>query len=75
MTCASTAIYFSLPHSLALYEQSRARIHRPGQTRPTRFIHIVAEDTIDVSMLKSLRSKRDVIDSIRSRSFDFGFIR
>lgn len=75
MTCASTAVYFSLPHSLALYEQSRARIHRPGQTRPTRFIHIVAEDTLDVSMLESLRSKRDVIDSIRSGSFDFGFMR
>ena len=75
MTCASTAIYFSLPHSLALYEQSRARIHRPGQTRPTRFIHVVAEDTLDVSMLESLRSKRDVIDSIRSGSFDYGFMR
>lgn len=75
MTCASTAIYFSLPHSLALYEQSRARIHRPGQTRPTRFIHIVAGGTVDEGMLESLRNKRDVIDSIRSGSFDFGFTR
>lgn len=75
MTCASTVIYFSLPHSLALYEQSRARIHRPGQTRPTRFVHIVAEGTVDEGMLESLRSKQDVIDSIRSGSFDFGFMR
>lgn len=75
MTCSSTAIYFSLPHSLALYNQSRARIYRPGQERPTRFIHIVAEGTVDEGMLASLEGKRDVIEAIRAGGFDFGFTR
>ena len=73
MTCSSTAIYFSLPHSLALYNQSRARIYRPGQERPTRFIHIVAEGTVDEGMLTSLEGKRDVIEAIRAGEFDFGY--
>lgn len=73
MTCSSTAIYFSLPHSLALYNQSRARIYRPGQERPTRFIHVVAEGTVDEGMLASLEGKRDVIEAIRAGEFDFGY--
>lgn len=75
MTCAHRAIYFSLPHSLALYDQSRARLYRPGQNRPVQFIHLIAAGTVDESMYKSLTNKRDVIDSIKDGSFDFGFIK
>ena len=75
MTCASHAVYYSLPHSLALYDQSRARLYRPGQSRPVSFVHLVAEGTIDESMYKSLIKKRDIIDSIRDGSFDFGFLK
>lgn len=72
MTCASHAVYYSLPNSLALYDQSRARLYRPGQTRPVSFTHLVAEGTVDEAMYGSLIRKRDVIDSIRDGSFDFG---
>lgn len=75
LTCASRAVYYSLPHSLALYDQSRARLHRPGQERPVQFVHLVAEGTVDESMLASLQSKRDVVDSVRDGSFDFGLMR
>lgn len=75
LTAANRAVYFSLPHSLALYDQSRARLHRPGQTRPVQFIHLLAENTIDESMYGSLVAKRDVIDAVRSGEFDFGFLR
>lgn len=75
MTRANHAIYFSLPHSLALYDQSRARLYRPGQTRPVSFIHLIAEGTIDESMYGSLVKKKDVIESIKDGTFDFGFIK
>jgi SNF2 family DNA or RNA helicase len=73
MTQANHAIYFSLPHSLALYNQSRARLYRPGQNRPVSFIHIIAENTIDEGMYLSLARKQDIIESIRNGSFDFGY--
>lgn len=75
MTCARHAVYFSLPHSLALYDQSRARLYRPGQEQRVSFLHLVAEDTVDEAIYESLQSKRDVIDSIRDGSFNFGYIK
>ena len=75
MTCASHAVYFSLPHSLALYEQSKARLHRPGQSRPVSFLHLIAEGTVDEGMYESLQRKRDVIDEIRAGTFDFGYMK
>lgn len=44
MTRACYAAYFSLSHSLGDYEQSLARLRRPGQARPCRFYHFVAID-------------------------------
>lgn len=75
MTCAHHAVYFSLPHSLALYDQSRARLYRPGQGERVSFLHLVAEGTIDEAVYESLQRKRDVIDAIRDGSFDFGYMK
>ena len=75
LTKANYAIYYSLPHSLALYNQSKARIYRPGQTRPVSFIHLLASGTIDESMYRSLINKKDVIEAIKDGSFDYGFMK
>ena len=75
MTEANHAIYFSLPYSLALYEQSKARLYRPGQTRPVSFTHLIAGKTIDESIYKSLTKKRDILEAIKEGTFDFGFIK
>lgn len=75
MTRANHAVYFSLPYSLAVYEQSKARLYRPGQTRPVSFVHLIAEGTIDESIYKSLMKKKDVIEGIKDGTFDFGFIK
>lgn len=75
MTCARHAVYFSLPHSLALYDQSKARLYRPGQGERVSFLHLVAEGTVDEAMYESLQRKRDVIDSIREGTFDFGYMK
>jgi SNF2 family DNA or RNA helicase len=37
--------------------QFNARLHRQGQTKPVRVIHIVAEGTIDERVLNVLNSK------------------
>lgn len=75
MTKANHAVYFSIPHSLAQYNQSKARLYRPGQTRPVSFIHLVARKTIDEALYKSLMRKEDIIESIKQGTFDFGYMR
>lgn len=75
MTMAHHAIYFTLPHSLALYNQSKARLYRPGQRQPVSFIHLIAEKTIDEAMYASLMKKEEIIDSIKNGTFDMGFIK
>ena len=74
MTKSNYAIYFSIPHSLAMYNQSKARLYRPGQTRPVVFKHLIAKDTIDEAMYESLMKKQDIVQSIKQGVFDFGFI-
>lgn len=73
MTKANHAVYFSTPHSLAMYNQSKARLYRPGQTRPVSFCHIIAEDTIDEALYRTLLRKEDIIESIKNGTFDFGY--
>jgi len=75
MTCSNHAVYFTLPHSLALYEQSKARLYRPGQTRPVSFVHLIANSTIDELMYDSLMHKRDLIDAIREGTLDYGILK
>ena len=75
MTCANMAVYYSLPHSLALYNQSKARLYRPGQTRPVTFCHLLAEGTIDEVMYRSLQNKRDLIEAIKLGEVDFGYLK
>lgn len=50
-------VWFGLNWSLELYQQFNARLHRQGQTRPVRIVHIVAKDTIDGRVLSVLRDK------------------
>ena len=70
LTMANHAIYYSLP-ALSLYEQSRARLYRPNQTRPVTFIHYLARGTIDELMYNSLIRKRNLIDDIQQGLVDF----
>ena len=71
---ANHAIYYSLPH-LYLYEQSRARLYRPNQTRPVSFIHYIARGTIDELMYQSLLRKRNLIEDIQAGQVDFSSLK
>jgi SNF2 family DNA or RNA helicase len=61
---AHYAIYLSLGYSLGEYEQSLARLHRPGQTRCVLYTHLVAENTVDSQVYAALRERKDVVQAI-----------
>ena len=64
LTRARYSIYYSLGFSLGSYEQSLARIHRPGQTRPVEYIHLLAQDTVDEQVMTALARRSDVVNSV-----------
>ena len=66
VTAARYCCSFSLDFSLGRYEQSLARIHRPGQERTCFYTHFVAKNTIDAKLYTALSTKRKVIDAILS---------
>jgi SNF2 family DNA or RNA helicase len=53
----SLIVWFGMTWSLENYLQFNARLHRQGQTKPVRIIHLVTEDTIDERVLAVLGNK------------------
>jgi hypothetical protein len=56
--------YYSLGFSLGEYEQSLARLRRPGQTRCVRYYHLVSQGTVDEQVYKALSERRNVVDAV-----------
>jgi SNF2 family DNA or RNA helicase len=75
LTAASTLVFYSTNYSMSDYEQTRARIHRVGQTEPCTYYHLVARGTVDEKVLKILRNKADpaktLIDDYRNGNNPF----
>jgi SNF2 family DNA or RNA helicase len=61
---AAYAFYYSLGYSLGDYEQSLARLRRPGQTRCVRYYHLVCKGTVDEQVYAALRERRNVVDAV-----------
>jgi SNF2 family DNA or RNA helicase len=57
-------IYYSNGYDLEKRQQSEARIDRIGQKKPMTYIDIIAEDTIDEKIVKSLRKKVNIATEI-----------
>jgi SNF2 family DNA or RNA helicase len=64
LTRSRYCVYYSLGFSLGDYQQSLARMHRPGQTRKCTYYHLVARDTIDEKVYSSLKAKKRVVEGI-----------
>ena len=64
LTGASTMIYYSNGYDLEKRQQSEARIDRIGQEKPMTYIDIIAEDTVDEKIVKSLRKKVNIATEI-----------
>ena len=53
----SMIVWFGLTWSLEYYQQFNARLHRQGQLKPVRIVHIVCADTIDERVMSVLSTK------------------
>jgi SNF2 family DNA or RNA helicase len=57
LTAVNTVIYFSNNYNLEVRKQSEDRAHRMGQKGTVVYIDIVAKDTLDEAIMKSLVNK------------------
>lgn len=62
-------IWYGLTWALELYQQFNARLYRQGQKKPVSIHHIIATDTVDEKIIKSLDGKdttqRSLMDAIK----------
>lgn len=61
---ANKLIFYSWNFSSDDYVQAIARIKRNGQKRPMEVIHVIAEDTVDMSILDAVKHKRELSDRL-----------
>jgi len=60
----SMIVWFGLNWSLELYQQFNGRLHRQGQTKPVRIIHLVAEGCIDEKVMLAIQAKAKTQDEL-----------
>lgn len=62
-------VFFGINFNLETYQQSCARLHRQGQTKPVMIHHILADATIDDVVMDALQKKqngqRNLLDSLK----------
>lgn len=66
LTAARYAIYYSQTCSLGDYDQSLARLHRPGQHRPVVYAHLLAAGTVDEKIRRALAARKNIVESVLS---------
>jgi SNF2 family DNA or RNA helicase len=49
------------------FDQSLARLRRPGQTKACRYYHFVVKNTVEETIYEALQNKRDVVEEVLSR--------
>lgn len=64
LTAADTCVYYSVNFNYATYSQSLSRIHRIGQKNRCTYIHLVAEKTVDETILQALAKKEDLAKTV-----------
>jgi SNF2 family DNA or RNA helicase len=69
LTAGSNMIYFSNGYDLEKRQQSEARIDRIGQTKKMTYIDIMSQDTIDERIVKALRNKVNIANTIMDEGF------
>ncbi len=65
-TNCNYAIYFSLNYSYEFQKQSQDRIHRIGQNSKCTYFYLIARDTIDEVVYKTVKGKAVLSNSILS---------
>lgn len=57
-------VWFGLTWSLEHYLQFNARLHRQGQTKPVRIIHLIMKSGIDERIISALNNKELIQDTL-----------
>ena len=64
LTAANTVVYYSNGYDLEKRLQSEDRAHRIGQHKPVTYVDILAEETVDEKIVKSLRKKINIASEV-----------
>lgn len=64
---ARYVVYFSPPLASSLYEQSKKRVHRVGQTRPCTYYNLVSDGTVEEDIYANLALRRDYTERLFER--------
>lgn len=61
---ANKIIYFTLPESSDLFEQSKKRIHRIGQTKRCFYYYMICKNSVEEDILQNLKMRKDYTDEL-----------
>ena len=64
LVAANTVVYYSNGYDLEKRMQSEDRAHRIGQDKSVTYIDIIAEETVDTKIVKSLRKKINIASEV-----------
>lgn len=64
---ANKVIYYSLPLSSELFEQSKKRVHRIGQEKPCFYYLLICKGSIEENILKTLEQRKDYTNRLFER--------
>ena len=57
-------IYYSLPLASELFEQSKKRTHRIGQTKTCMYWYLISKGSIEEQILETLKQRKDYTDKL-----------
>ena len=61
---ANKVIYFTLPQSSELFEQSKKRVHRIGQNQRCFYYNLLCSSSVEEDILANLELRRDYTDEL-----------
>lgn len=61
---ANKIIYYSLPLSSELFEQSKKRIHRIGQEKPCFYYMMICKNSVEEKILAALEMRKDYTEKL-----------
>lgn len=61
---ARRIVYFTPPLSSEIYEQSRKRVHRIGQSKTCFYYHLVCKGSVEEKIYKTLAMRRDYTEAL-----------
>lgn len=64
LTSYTIAVYYALPTSYILYEQSKARLDRIGQDKDVLYVHFYAKGTLEENIIENFKEGKDFDERI-----------